>query len=100
MDPDKSSAWLRKLDAECPYQVVLPRRQLSDDSEIMDFLLPYVGKFDMSSKMIMRPLFAIALPTPSTPKFFDHGSRRKPNGSGWQGDSCSYRTEMSSDDTK
>ena len=47
MDPDKRSAWLRKLDEECPYQVVLPRRQLSNDSEIMDFLLEYVGKFDM-----------------------------------------------------
>ena len=38
MDPDKRSAWLRKLDEECPYQVVLPRRQLADDSEIMNFL--------------------------------------------------------------
>jgi hypothetical protein len=47
MDPDKRSAWLRRLDAKCPYQVVLPRRQLSDDSEIMDFLVAYVGKFDM-----------------------------------------------------
>ena len=36
-----------KLDEECPYQVVLPRRQLSDDSEIMNFLMSYVGKFDM-----------------------------------------------------
>ncbi|MGD0152063.1 MAG: hypothetical protein ABSB77_26105, partial [Xanthobacteraceae bacterium] len=32
MDSDKKSAWLRKLDEECPYQVVLPRRQLADDS--------------------------------------------------------------------
>jgi hypothetical protein len=47
MDPDKRSAWLRRLDEECPYQVVLPRRQLSDDSEIMNFLNSYVGKFDM-----------------------------------------------------
>jgi hypothetical protein len=47
MDPDTRSAWLRKLDEECPYQVVLPRRQLSDDSEIMKFLMLYVGKFDM-----------------------------------------------------
>ena len=47
MDPDKRNAWLRKLDEECPYQVVLPRRQLSDDSTIMDFLTSYVGKFDM-----------------------------------------------------
>jgi hypothetical protein len=47
MDPDKNSAWLRKLDEECPYQVVLPRQQLTDDGEILDFLLAYVGKFDM-----------------------------------------------------
>jgi hypothetical protein len=47
MDPDKRSAWQCKLDEECPYQVVLPRRQLFDDSEIMDFLGKYVGKFDM-----------------------------------------------------
>jgi hypothetical protein len=47
MDPDKRSAWLRQLDQECPYQVMLPRRQLSDDREIMDFLLSYVGAFDM-----------------------------------------------------
>jgi hypothetical protein len=47
MDPDKTSAWLRKLDQECPHQVVLPRRQLTDDSEVLNFLIKYVGKFDM-----------------------------------------------------
>jgi hypothetical protein len=47
MNPDKKSAWLRQLDQECPYQVVLPRQQLADDSEIMNFLISYVGKFDM-----------------------------------------------------
>jgi hypothetical protein len=47
MDPDKRSAWLRKLDEECPYQVVLPRRQLVEEYEIMKFLHYYVGKFDM-----------------------------------------------------
>jgi hypothetical protein len=47
MDLDKSSEWLRELDQECPYQVVLPRRQLSDDSEIMKFLASKVGNFDM-----------------------------------------------------
>ena len=47
MDPDKRSSWQSKLDEECPYQVVLPRRQLFDDSEITDFLHSYVGKFDM-----------------------------------------------------
>ena len=46
--PDERSAWLKRLDAECPYQIVLPRRQLTDDSAIMDFLLSSnVGKFDM-----------------------------------------------------
>jgi hypothetical protein len=44
MDPDKRSAWLQKLDEECPYQVVLPRRQLTDDNEIMNFLLLYAGR--------------------------------------------------------
>jgi len=47
MDPDKRNAWLSKLDNECPYQVVLPRRQFSDDVAIMNFLTLYVGKFDM-----------------------------------------------------
>ena len=47
MNPDKRSEWLRKLDEQCPYQVVLPRKQLADDSEIMNFLEAYVGKFDM-----------------------------------------------------
>jgi hypothetical protein len=47
MNSDKRSAWLRKLDEECPHQVVLPRRQLADDSEILDFLIGYVGNFDM-----------------------------------------------------
>jgi hypothetical protein len=35
---DQRSTWLQKLDAECPYQIVLPRRQLMDDSAIKDFL--------------------------------------------------------------
>jgi hypothetical protein len=47
MDLDKRSAWQRKLDEQCPYQVVLPRRQLMDDSAIIDFLLANVGSFDM-----------------------------------------------------
>ena len=36
-----------QADEECPYQVVLPRRQLTDDSAILDFLLANVGWFDM-----------------------------------------------------
>ena len=44
---DKRGEWLRKLDEECPYQVVLPRGQSGGDDEIMKFLSAYVGKFDM-----------------------------------------------------
>jgi hypothetical protein len=47
MNPEQRNAWLRQLDEECPYQVVLPRQQLADDSAIMNFLMNYVGKFDM-----------------------------------------------------
>jgi hypothetical protein len=47
MHPDLRNAWLRKLDEECPYQIVLPRQQIFDDDEIMKFLYSYVGKFDM-----------------------------------------------------
>ena len=47
MDLGKRSAWLRKLNEECPYKVGLPRLQLLDDSAILDFLLANVGRFDM-----------------------------------------------------
>jgi hypothetical protein len=47
MDQDRRNEWLRKLDEECPYQVVLPRRQLGGDDDVMKFLNNYVGKFDM-----------------------------------------------------
>jgi hypothetical protein len=47
MDADKRNEWLRKLDEECPYQVVLPRRPLHEDDELMKFLSSYVEKFDM-----------------------------------------------------
>jgi hypothetical protein len=47
MDLDKRCAWQRKLDEECPYQVVLPGRQLTDDTAILDFLLARVGWLDM-----------------------------------------------------
>jgi hypothetical protein len=47
MDGNQRSAWLRKLDEECPYQVVLPGPQPADGGAIMSFLVSYVGKFDM-----------------------------------------------------
>jgi hypothetical protein len=46
-ETDKRGEWLRKLDEECPYQVVLPRGPSGADDAIMNFLNAYVGKFDM-----------------------------------------------------
>jgi hypothetical protein len=40
MDRDERDEWRRKLDEECPYQVV-------SDDEVMKFLSSYVEKFDM-----------------------------------------------------
>ena len=54
MTQDQRRTWLQKLDAECPYQIVLPRRQLMDDSAIMGFLLSYVGKFDVRRRSMSR----------------------------------------------
>jgi hypothetical protein len=47
MSADRSGEWLRELNEECPYQVVLPRRQFGGDDELMRFLSSWVGKFDM-----------------------------------------------------
>jgi hypothetical protein len=44
---DRRGEWLRQLDEECPYQVVLPRGPSAADAEIMKFLSAYVGRFDM-----------------------------------------------------
>src|SRR6516165_6886922 len=77
MDPDKRSAWLQKLDAECPYQVVLPRRQLTDDSEIVNFLLSSAGKSTCTSKMNVLRTCGTALRIPWTLRFSDRGSKGK-----------------------
>jgi hypothetical protein len=47
MDQSKRNEWLRRLDEECPHQVVLPRRPLVEEHEIVKFLDYYVGKFDL-----------------------------------------------------
>jgi hypothetical protein len=83
MDPDKRSAWLRKLDEECPYQVVLPRRQLFDD------LWPSFSRMSANSictsKTIMRLSSAIASRTQWTRQPFGRGSSPKSSVSSWQG---------------
>jgi hypothetical protein len=47
VDSDKRKEWLRKIEEELPYQVVLPRQQFDGDSDVMKFLESYVGRFDM-----------------------------------------------------
>ena len=77
MDLDKRSAWLRKLGEECPYQVVLPRRQLTDDSAILDFLLANVGWFDMYVEDDCAAYVHYCFEAPLTPKFSALVSNRK-----------------------
>ena len=47
MSVDDRSEWVRRLDEECPYQVVLPRGPFGSDNEIMAFLDARIDKFDM-----------------------------------------------------
>ena len=77
MDADKRTAWLRQLDTECPYQVVLPRRQLADDSEILNFLLRYAGKFDMYVEDDYAAFVRYCFEDPSMLRFFAHALNRK-----------------------
>ena len=86
MDLDKRSAWLRKLDEECPYQVVLPRRQLTDDSEILNFLSPTSASSTCTLRTIMRSSCAIASRIRSTPRYFAHGTSRKASDSSSRGE--------------
>ena len=86
MDPDKKSAWLRQLDEECPHQVVLPRRQLADDSEILDFLLAYVGKFDMYVEDDYAAFVRYSSRIRSTPKSSAPASSRSSTALSWPGD--------------
>ena len=68
-----------KLDEECPYQVVLPRQQLTDDSEVLDFLLAYVGTSSTCmSKTTTRPSCSLLLrSTRWTRKFSAPASSRR-----------------------
>src|ERR1700730_15042719 len=85
MDPDRRNAWLRKLDEECPHQVVLPRRQLSNDSEIMNFLMSYVGK-----KTNMRHSCATASRTRTTRRSSGRASRQKWRASSLRAELCGH----------
>jgi hypothetical protein len=77
---DKRGEWLRKLDEECPYQVVLPRGPSGGDDEIMKFLNAYVGKFDMYVEdeyaVFVRYCFADPLDAAIFRSRFEHRSTR------------------------
>jgi hypothetical protein len=77
---DKRTAWLRQLDEECPYQVVLPRGPVGGDDEIMKFLSAYVGKFDMYVEdeyaVFVRYCFADPLDAAIFRSRFEHRSVR------------------------
>jgi len=47
MSRNDRNEWLRRLDEECPYQVVLPRGRFGEDDDQMAFLAERIGKFDM-----------------------------------------------------
>src|SRR6266849_731478 len=77
---DRRGAWLRKLDEECPYQVVLPRGPSGGDDEIMKFLSAYVGKFDMYVEdeyaVFVRYCFADPLDAAIFRSRFEHRASR------------------------
>jgi hypothetical protein len=77
---DRRGEWLRKLDEECPYQVVLPRGPVGGDDEIMKFLSAYVGKFDMYVEdeyaVFVRYCFADPLDAAIFRSRFEHRSTR------------------------
>jgi hypothetical protein len=81
-----NDAWLRKLDEECPYQVVLPRKQLTNDSEILDFLLAHVGWFDVYVEDDYAAFVAIASKTRWMRKFSALASSRRSSTSSSPGD--------------
>ena len=83
MNPNRRSAWLQKVDQDCPYQITLPRRQLTDDAAIMDFLLsPHVGKFDMYVEDECAAYVRYCFADPLTPRFFGRALNRKARPSG------------------
>ena len=79
-ETDKRGEWLRKLDEECPYQVVLPRGPSGADDAIMNFLNAYVGKFDMYVEdeyaVFVRYCFADPLDAAIFRSRFEHRSSR------------------------
>jgi hypothetical protein len=80
MSEERRSEWQRRLDEECPHQVVLPRRQLIEEQEIMKFLDYCVGAFDMYVEddyaVFVRYCFADAADAAEFRSRFERSSER------------------------
>jgi len=80
MSTDNRSEWLRRLDEECPYQVVLPRGPFGGDDDVMAFLEERIGKFDMYVEddyaVFVRYCFADAADAHEFRRRFDRGPER------------------------
>ena len=80
MSTDNRSEWLRRLDEECPYQVVLPRGPFGGDDDVMAFLEERIGKFDMYVEddyaVFVRYCFADPADAREFRRRFDRGPSR------------------------
>jgi hypothetical protein len=80
MGADDRSEWQRRLDRECPYQVVLPRGPFGSDDDLTAFLAERIGKFDMYAEddyaVFIRYCFADPVDAAEFRSRFEHTSRR------------------------
>ena len=82
-DPRHRSGGLRKLDEECPFQLTLPRRQLTDDTApSWTFCYRRPASSTCTLKTSVRPTCATASRTHWTPLSFDRASSQKARHSG------------------
>jgi hypothetical protein len=79
---DKRSAWLKKLDEECPYQVVLPRRQLMMTARSRTFSARTLASSTCTSKIGAPPTRATASRSRWTPRSSGRASGGKASRSG------------------
>ena len=80
MSRNDRNEWLRRLDEECPYQVVLPRGRFGEDDDQMAFLAERIGKFDMYAEddyaVFIRYCFADFSDAQEFRRRFEHRSDR------------------------
>jgi hypothetical protein len=80
MSRNDRNEWLRRLDEECPYQVVLARGRFGEDDDQMAFLAERIGKFDMYAEddyaVFIRYCFADSSDAQEFRRRFEHRSDR------------------------